>query len=85
VGYIDHDELEIDEQMADFFWDIDILVMKWSKNSIKTFENLEAKFVVPYGEWKDVFLSTLGQHPDAVSSMKIKELTENEVVFVNLD
>ncbi|EKE30183.1 MAG: hypothetical protein ACD_2C00030G0001 [uncultured bacterium (gcode 4)] len=86
IWYICHDELEIDEEVADFFWDIDVLVIKWTKNSIKIFENLEAKYVVPYGETKDIFFSTLWQHPESVTSMKIKEqLGENEVIFVNLD
>lgn len=86
VWYINYDELEIDEELADFFWDIDILVIKWSKNSIKIFENLEAKYVVPYWDQKDNFFSTLGQHIESVPSMKIKELlSENDVIFVNLD
>ncbi len=86
VWYICHEELEIDEELADFFWDIDILVIKWTKSSIKIFENLEAKYVVPYGESKEIFFSTLWQHPDPVTSMRIKEqIAENEVIFVNLD
>lgn len=86
IWYINYEDLEVDEQIVDFFWDIDILVIKWSKTSIKTFENLEAKYVVPYGEHKDIFFSTLGQHPEVVASMKVKELwLDSEVTFVNLD
>lgn len=85
IAYINQDYLEITEELVDFFWDIDILVIKGSKNSIKTFENLEAKYVVPFGEQKDIFFSTLWQHPEEASSTKIKwDIGENEVIFVNL-
>lgn len=86
IGYINYDELEITEDIVDFFWNIDILVLKWSKSSIKIFENMEAKVVVPFWEWKDIFFSTLWQHPEVSSSFRIKsDLDENEVIFVNLD
>lgn len=86
IGYINYEDLVVDEEVVDFFWDIDILIIKWSKESIKTFENLEAKFVVPYWEHKEIFFSTLGQHTEVVSSLRIKEQAgENEVTFVNLD
>ena len=85
IWYINYDDLEIDEEIVDFFWNIDILLIKWSKNSIKTFENLEAKYVVPFWDQKDIFFSTLWQHPEVVDSIKIKELiSENEVIFVNI-
>ncbi|MDD2565542.1 MAG: hypothetical protein PHZ26_03040 [Candidatus Gracilibacteria bacterium] len=86
IGYINYEDLVVDEEVVDFFGDIDILIIKGSKESIKTFENLEAKFVVPYGEHKEIFFSTLGQHTEVVSSLRIKEQAgENEVTFVNLD
>lgn len=85
IWYISFDELEIDEEVSNFFWDIDILIMKWSKQSVKIFENLETKNIVPYGEQKDIFFSTLWQTIEPVVSQKIKEaIWENEVTFINL-
>jgi len=85
IWYISFDELEIDEEVSNFFWDIDILIMKWSKQSVKIFENLETKNIVPYGEQKDIFFSTLWQTIEPVASQKIKEaIWENEVTFINL-
>ncbi len=86
IWYINYEDLEVDENVVDFFWDIDVLIIKWSKESIKTFENLEAKYVVPVWEHKDIFFSTLWQHPEPVQSIKVKELIwENEVTFVNFE
>lgn len=85
VWYISFDELEIDEEVANFFWDIDILIIKWTKQSVKIFENLETKYIVPYGEQKDIFFTTLWQTIEPVSTMKIKDaIWENEVNFINL-
>lgn len=85
IAYINYSELTVDESVVDFFWDIDILIIKWSKESIKIFENLEAKRVVPTWEQKDIFFSTLWQHPEEEESHKIREqVWENEVIFINL-
>lgn len=85
VWYISSDILDIDEEVTNFFWDIDILIIKWSKQSAKIFENLETKYIVPYGEQKDIFFSTLGQTIEPVSTVKIKDIIwENEVNFINL-
>lgn len=86
IGYLNFDELEVTEDIVDFFWNIDILVIKWSKTSIKIFENLESKVVVPFWEWKDVFFSTLWQHVEVTNNFKIKsDLDESWVIFVNLN
>lgn len=85
VWYINLTELEITEDIVDFFWDIDVLLIQWSKESIKIFENLEAKYVVPFWEQKDVFFSTLWQHPEPVQLAKVKQdIWDNEVIFINL-
>jgi len=85
IWYISFDSLEIDEEVTNFFWDIDILIMKWSKQSAKIFENLETKYIVPYWEQKDIFFSTLGQTIEPVATAKIKDaIWENEVNFINL-
>ncbi|MDD2487399.1 MAG: hypothetical protein PHS92_03445 [Candidatus Gracilibacteria bacterium] len=86
VAYIPYDEIEITEELGDLFGNINILVIKGSKNSIKIYENLEVQYVVPYGDQKDIFFSTLGQHPEAVKSYKVKELAnDNEIVFINIE
>jgi hypothetical protein len=86
VAYIASDELEITEEVADFFRDMDILVLKGTKNAVKLFENLEARMVVPYGEEKSVFLATLGQNVEATPKFKTKEadFDGEAVTFVNL-
>lgn len=86
VAYIGTDTLEITEEIADFFRDVDLLVLKGTKNAVKLFENLEARLVVPYGEEKSVFLTALGQNLEPVAKYKTKELDfEGETTgFVHL-
>ncbi len=86
VAYIPSDELEITESVADFFRDVDLLVLKGSKNAVKLYENLEARVVVPYGESKATFLAALGQNVEATAKFKTKESDfEGDMgVFVNL-
>lgn len=86
VAYIPYDDAEITEEIGDLFRNINILVIKWSKNSIKIYENLEVQYVIPYWDQKDIFFSTLWQHPEAVKSYKVKELVnDNEIVFINIE
>lgn len=86
VAYVETDELEVTEEIADFFRDVDLLVLKGTKNAVKLFENLEARLVVPYGEEKSVFLAALGQNVEPVAKYKTKELDfEGEATgFVHL-
>ncbi|MDQ1344383.1 MAG: hypothetical protein QG650_1104 [Patescibacteria group bacterium] len=74
VAYVETDELEVTEGIADFFRDVDLLVLKGTKNAVKLFENLEARLVVPYGEEKSAFLTALGQNVEPVAKYKTKEL-----------
>lgn len=79
------DTFEIKEEILKFFGDVDLLFIVWSKQATKVFENIEAKVVIPYGEWKDVFLNTLSQHTEEVSEYKVKwELPIDSTEFVNL-
>jgi hypothetical protein len=83
---VNTDTLELKEEILSFFGDVDILIIQGSKESAKLFENIEAKLVVPYTESKDIFLNTLGQHIEEVSSHKIKaELSIDVTEFVNLE
>jgi hypothetical protein len=43
-----------------------------TKNSPKIVENIEARVVIPFGEGKDVFLNTLGQHKEEIDTFKLK-------------
>jgi len=80
------DSVDLKEEILTFFGDVDILIIRGSKEAAKLFENIEAKLVVPYTEGKDIFLNTLGQHIEEVSSYKIKaELSIDTTEFVNLE
>ncbi len=82
---ITNDSFELKEEILSFFWDVDILVIVWSKQSATIFENIEARLVVPYWESKETFLSTLGQHIEEVETFKVKwEFSLDSTEFVNL-
>jgi hypothetical protein len=86
VVIVNTDTVELKEEILSFFGDVDILIIHGSKEAAKLFENIEAKLVVPYTEGKDIFLNTLGQHIEEVSSHKIKaELSIDVTEFVNLE
>ena len=80
------DSFDMKEEIIGFFWDVDVLIIKGSKESFKIFESIEAKVVIPFGDMKDIFLNTAGQHPEAVSSFKVKwDLDWDRTEFVNLE
>ncbi|MCP4524222.1 MAG: hypothetical protein GY828_08440 [Candidatus Gracilibacteria bacterium] len=86
VVFIQNDKIELKEEILSFFGDVDILIIIGSKDAAKLFESIEAKIVIPFGEGKDVFLNTLGQHIEEVSSHKVKaELPFDTTEFVNLE
>lgn len=73
------------ENILSFFGDVDLLILPWTKNAIKLYENIEAKIVLPYGEGKDVFLNSLGQHKEEVQNFRIKwEILWDTTEFINL-
>lgn len=79
------DSFDFSEEILSFFGDIDLLILPWSKNSIKVYENIEAKMVLPYWEWKDVFFTAISQHKDEVENLKIKWEIQGDITeFVNL-
>lgn len=79
------DIFEMKEDIMSFFWDVDILLIIWSKNSSKIVENIEARVVIPFWEWKDVFLNTLGQRKEEVDSFKLKsDSWDQNTEFINL-
>lgn len=80
-----HDSFEMKEDIMTFFWDVDILLIIGTKNSPKIVENIEARVVIPFGEWKEVFLNTLGQHKEEIDTFKLKaELWVENTEYVNL-
>jgi len=86
VVIVNTESLELKEEIVTFFGDVDILLIHGSKASAKLFENIEAKVVVPFGEWKDIFLNTLGQHIEEVPVAKIKwEMPFDNTEFYNIE
>lgn len=82
---ITDDAFDLKEEILSFFWDVDVLIIKWSKESAKIFESIEARVVVPYWDGKSSFLSTLWQHREEVDSFKVKwEFLIDDTEFVNL-
>lgn len=85
VSIVTSDSFEIKEEILSFFWDIDVLVIVGTKQAVKVFENIEAKIVIPYGEGKDIFLSTAGKHMDEVKIFKVgADIDGDNTEFVNL-
>jgi len=85
VLIVTKDNFELKEEILSFFWDVDILIITWTKLAANIFESIEAKIVVPYWESKWLFLTTLGQHTEEEDSIKIKsELPIDSTLFVNL-
>ena len=82
---ITNDKFDLKEEILSFFGDVDILVIIWSKDSAKIFENIEARLVIPFWEAKDIFLNTLWQHIEEVDSYKVKsDFSLDSTEFVNL-
>lgn len=83
---ITSDDFELKEEILSFFWDVDILIIKWSKESANIFENIESKVVIPFWEWKSVFLNTLWQHWEEQETYKVKwDFSLDSTEFVNLE
>jgi hypothetical protein len=86
IVIINTDQLELKEEILSFFGDVDILLITGSKESAKLFESIEAKIVIPYAEGKDLFLNTLGQHIEEITSYKVREdLPFDTTEFINLE
>ena len=86
IFFVLTDNFELKEEIVSFFWDVDVLIIVWTKKSVNIFENIEARVVIPYGEGKDLFLQSLWQNISPVSNYKLKsdlslENTEFGVFF----
>lgn len=87
VGYVPAEILEPSDALIAFFDDLDVLLISGSKSDIQIFEALEARVVVPYGEFRDGFLQSVGQASlEAVDKYKSKEadFSGESTVFVKL-
>ncbi len=79
------DNFEMKEEIMSFFWDVDVLLIVWTKNSPKIVESIEARVVIPFWEGKDIFLHTLSQHKEEIDIFKLKwEMWVETTEFVNL-
>ena len=86
IFFVLTDNFELKEEIVSFFWDVDVLIIVWTKKSVNIFENIEARVVIPYGEVKDLFLQSLGQNISPVSNYKLKsDLSLENTEFVNLE
>lgn len=85
ILFVLSDDFELKEEILSFFGDVDVLVIVWTKKAVKIFENIEARVVVPYWEWKDIFLQTLWQNIEEVLNFKLKwDFSLENTEFVNL-
>lgn len=85
VVVIATDKLEKEDEIFSFFWDVDVLIIIWSKEAAQIFEKIEARIVIPYWDWKHTFLTSLWQKVEEVENYKLKwELPEDTSEFVNL-
>lgn len=86
VCIVTSDSFDLKEEILGFFWDVDVLIIIWTKDAVKIFENIEAKVVIPYGEGKDLFLNALGQHSEPVKVFKVgADLDGDRTEYVNLE
>lgn len=82
---ITSDSFEIKEEILSFFGDVDLLVIVWSKEAAKIYESIEAKYVLAYWEWKDLFLNTLWQNIEEVNNFKLKSDSLDDITnYINL-
>lgn len=85
ILFVLNDDFELKEEILTFFGDVDVLIILWTKKSTKIFENIEARVVIPYWEWKDLFLQTLWQNLEEEKNFKVKwDLPNDNTEFVNL-
>lgn len=73
VAFVDVEKIEKPNEVLDFFWDIDILLILGNKENAKLTEEIDAKMIVPYWDAKDIFLNSLGQNIEAQAKYKFKE------------
>jgi len=80
------DNFDIKEEIVSFFWDVDFLFINTSKNSQVITESIESKVVIPFWEFKDIYLNSIWQHKEWISSFKVKskDLLSDNTEYINL-
>jgi len=79
------DNFELKEEILSFFWDIDFLIIKWSKESAKIVDNIEAKAIIPFWDWVDVFLNTKWKTLEWEKVFKLKwDLDDTTTTYIKL-
>jgi hypothetical protein len=73
IAYFDHEKFESDKPFVDFLGDVDVLILKGSKESAKAAEGIDARVVIPYGAGAQPFLAALGQNLEPATKYKLKE------------
>lgn len=85
ISFVSCSNLELKSDLQKFLNHIDILIINWSKESAKAFENIESKIVIPYWEGKHTFFTTLGQNPEEQKNLKIKwDISGDNIEYINL-
>jgi hypothetical protein len=86
VFLIIDDNFELKEDILKFFWDIDILLIVWTRNSNKIIENIEARIIIPFGEWREICLNSLWQHKEEIDVFKVKssDINNDETQIINI-
>ena len=86
VAYIPHVEGEIHDELINFFAKTSILVTLADKANTKLIEVLEPSIIIPFGETKDIFLTTLGQSTlESTGQYKVKDISDEwAAIYVNL-
>lgn len=76
---------DFEEEILSFIQDIDVLIVFADKKMLKIIESIEAKFVLPVWQWKDIFLHSLSINIEEQEIFKLKsDLSWNDVQFINL-
>ena len=86
MAWLDHEKFEASKDLVDFLGDVDVLVVRGSKESAKAAEGIDARVVVPYGPGAQPFLAALGQNLEAAAKYKLKEadLSADVTKYVSL-
>lgn len=85
ISFVSKESFELKSDLQKFLNHIDILIINWSKENAKNFENIESKVVVPYGEGKHTFFTTLWQNPEEQKTLKIKgDISGENIDYINL-
>lgn len=80
-----YNDFELKEDILSFFWDIDVLLVLRDKKVIKIIENIEAKYIIPFGEQKNMFLNLLSLNLEEQEVFKLKwDFLGDNMEFVNL-